>query len=411
MSTFLENVWSYSRLMMYMNKKNYNIALLVVLITLVIGADIAASSNLVSVTPEINIERECDESEAELTIRISIPKGTSISTMPDLLEELLSFYKGLWTGNDPIVDRILTTEENPTPMEIGTSTHAILGVDAIMAVSRAYHSVEERGFSIFPEDITVVSIEKFPLVFECLIDASKSKSKDNAEMRVQQYADSNLNSLKKAKLLSNLNMVSVALTSFRSQFSRFPNDLEELVSSGHQLLFPVNPFTGKTLKLSSGNGIGSIKYAMPSEGRFILTVFDDMNFPIRREFFAGPDNSVKGVLSNTVPTVGADVASYSTKEQIVRIYIYQIDQLINSFYETYQYLPRKIPHIEGQGFALVDYINPFTNSPISPIERMNEGQPGQYWYWIVNCNEYLLVGYGVGGRKVIEVHRKIVGNI
>ncbi len=397
--------------MFYLNDKKYGITVLVILITLAVGAEIAAASNQVSMTPEINIEHECDESEAELTIRIFIPKGTSISTMPDLIERLLSFYKGLWTGTDPIIGRIMTSGKNPTPVEIGDSTHAILGVDAIMSISRAYRSVEERGFSIFPEDVTVISIEKFPLVFECLIDGNANSSKDNEESRVQQYTDNNLNRLKKRKLVSNLNMVSAALVSFRSQHSRFPKDIQELISSGHQLLFPVNPFTNEVLKLAGANGIGTIKYAIPSEGRFILTVFDDLNLPIRREFFAGPDNSVRGVLSNTVPTVGPDAASYSSKEQIVRIYIFQIDQLINSFYETYQYLPRKIPHIEGQGFALVDYINPFTNQPISPIHRMNEGQPGLYWYWIVNSNEYLLVAYGVGGRKVIEIHRKIVGNI
>ncbi|MCD6217357.1 hypothetical protein J7L05_05810, partial [bacterium] len=80
-----------------MNGKIYRLTFLVVLIVLAVGTDIALASNHVSMTPEINIERDCDESEAELTIRISIPKGTSISTMPDLLERLLSFYKGLWT--------------------------------------------------------------------------------------------------------------------------------------------------------------------------------------------------------------------------------------------------------------------------------------------------------------------------
>jgi len=394
-----------------MNGKIYRLTFLVVLIVLAVGTDIALASNHVSMTPEINIERDCDESEAELTIRISIPKGTSISTMPDLLERLLSFYKGLWTCTDPIVDRIMTSGKNPVPVKLGDSTHAILGVDAIMSISKAYHSVEERGFSVFPEDVTVISIEKFPLSFECLIDGTTKGKNQDQESRVQKYMDDNLSRLKKKHLVRNLNTVSAALVSFRSQHSRFPNSLEELTNSGHLLISPINPYNNEVLKLNGEKGAGTIDYSTPSEGRFILTVFDEHNMPVRREFFAGPDNSVRGVLSNTVPTVGSDAASYTTKEQIVRIYVYQIDQLVNSFYETYRYLPRKVAHIEGQGFALLDYLNPFTNQPISPVLKMNKGQAGLYWYWIINSDEYLLVGYGVGGRKVIEIHRKIVGNI
>ena len=196
----MDNVWSYNGLMFYMNGKIYRLTFLVFLIVLAVGADIALASKQASMTPEINIERECDESEAELTIRISIPQGTSISTMPDLLERLLSFYKGLWTGTDPIVDRIMTSGKNPVPVKLGDSTQAVLGVDAIMSILKAYHSVEERGFSVFPEDVTVISIEKFPLSFECLIDGTTNGKNPDQESRIQQYMDDNLSRLKKSIL-------------------------------------------------------------------------------------------------------------------------------------------------------------------------------------------------------------------
>jgi hypothetical protein len=288
------------------------------------------------------------------------------------------------------------------------SSQAISGVDTILSVNRAFRQVEERGYVSFPEELTLVSSEKFPLQIKCLLNASSGKTVEDP--RVQEYSNLNKSAVKRKQITKNLNNMAVALVSFRSEFSRFPLDLTELKHSGHLQISIVNPYKNETLKFAGETGPGTISYSRPSEGRFALTSYDYIRNPIKRELIVGPDNSVRGVLSIKKPAE-AGSASFTKQEQTVRINIFQIGQLLNSFYETYHYLPKSISHIEAQGFGSVNFKNPFTNAPIDPSLKIDSGKPGQYSYWVIGEGEYLLVGFGQNGRKVIEVHRKFIGEL
>ncbi|MBU1024257.1 hypothetical protein KKB99_08255, partial [bacterium] len=304
--------------------KNTGLTILAVVVVVLQIQAVSHADDKVSMVPEINIQSECDQSEAELIIRISIAKGTSIDTQAELVGRLLSFYKGFWKGTDPIIDRIRKSQKNKQEYDLGNSADAVLGVDAIMSLSGAYMDVMERGLIFFPDDVVVISRERFPLIFDCLINNGKQDNNpEEPKVRVAQYSDVNRCQLERRQIDRNLNNLAVALVSFRSEFSRFPVDLRELRQSGHLLISVKNPFTNTALNFTGETGPGTINYSRPSEGRFILTVYDECSMPIRREFYAGPDNSVKGVLSLNKP-VTVDSQQFTKLEDVVRIYTFQV---------------------------------------------------------------------------------------
>jgi hypothetical protein len=362
--------------------------------------------------PEIHINRDCSQAEAEIVFQITIPSGTSISSLPNVIEKILSFYRGLWTGSDPIIRKALSPKDIPAIAEIISSSKALNGTNAIMKTIRAFREVEEQGYTAFPAAITVVSKEKLPLNSDCLLENTSKKSDksaSNIEKIISIYSKKNISEIRKQQINANLNNIAVALFSFRSQYSRFPTGLQELVSSGHLLLMPVNPYTGKILTFVNETGPGSIIFTKPSEERYILTGFDDLNLPIKREFLIRPDVPTMGTLARTKPAKEGSKA-FTKKEQSVRIYIFQISQLLNSFYETYDYLPRNITHIAAMGYARIYFTNPFTGKPIQPTNSMEKGPAGSYYYLLIGENSYIISGYGEGGREVIEIHRQFVNN-
>jgi hypothetical protein len=405
--------WSYFGFVLKLRKmlkhrRQRNILIFIILASVAAYGIPVVAHEMVKLDTEIRIDQNCDESEAELQIRVTIPVGTPLEAQADIIDQLMAFYKSLWTGKNPVLKAIIPQDRMSSATDMVRSSQAISGVDTILSVNRAFRQVEERGYVSFPEELTLISSEKFPLQIKCLLNSDSGKTVEDP--RVQEYSDLNKSAYKRKQLTKNLNNVAVALVSFRSEFSRFPVDLTELKHSGHLQISIINPYKNEVLKFDGETGSGTISYSRPSEGRFALTSYDYNNNPVKRELIVGPDNSVRGVLSIKKPAEEGS-ASFTKQEQTVRINIFQIGQLLNSFYETYHYLPKSISHIEAQGFGSVNFKNPFTNVPIDPSMKIDAGKPGQYSYWVIGEGEYLLVGFGQNGRKVIEIHRKFIGKL
>jgi hypothetical protein len=365
--------------------------------------------------PEIRINSNCSESEADLVIKLTIIKGTPIGDLPLVIEKVMSFYRDFWIGNDAVIKKILPSREKLRTDDIAPGSKAVSGVDAIVKLTLAFRDVEEKGLTAFPKDITIMSKETIPLYEECLLDGGsrnpKVKNKDsNLENRIPAYRNRNIAEQRDRKLNANSNSIAVALISFRNEFSRFPVSLEELKSSGHLLFNIINPFTNKPLSFRNENGPGTFTYSRPSEERYTLTAIGSNNLPIRRELIAKSDIPVRRLLSIKKPS-GDNSEPYTKQEQTVRIYIFQMGQFLDSFYQTYNFLPRNIAFIETQGFANLNFINPFTDRSIKPSSMINMGEPGSYYYILLGEDEYILGGYGQNGRKVIEIHRDFMTNI
>jgi hypothetical protein len=384
---------------------NNIVTFLLALIMVMSTFGISSAQSTVSVDMEIKIERDCADSEAECIIRVNIPAGTTVGTLPDVIAQLQELYKDLWTGKKSLpVD---SRSQGGTMENFGDEPgpEAVLGVDAIMEVMRAFHQVEEKGLSSFPESTTIISKEKFPLTIECLLTGNAN----DQNQKVKKFEQDNLLKFKREKLEQNLNYFAVTLVSFRSENNRFPVDLNELFQSGHVLIPLVNPFTNSRIDPKQGNITGNIIYSRPSDDHYLLTVFDTAKVPIRRELIVGKSTQIKGLLSYR--TFASDPTPFNSKERTVRIYTTQTSYLLNSFYEKNHYLPDNIPHIESQGFSYVNFINPFTGKPAKPSNNIKSGNPGDYSYWRTGDSEYLLIGYGTGGRKIIEIHHSFIGNL
>jgi len=388
--------------------------LLIILTILVLTPVLCYALSGIQFDPQIEINRDCSESEAELTIRMTIPQGTPIGELPSIIETLMAFYRDLWSGNDPTLKKIIPSKEKLQPEDIRAGSKAISGADAIIILNRAFREVEEQGLIAFPEDVPIIIRETIPLFEECLLNGGgknpNNQRTTNLDNRIPSYRSKNISDVRQKQLTANSNTIAVSIVSFRSENSRFPADLEELKSSGHLQIKITNPFTKKVLTFHNENGPGTFSYSRPSEEKYILTVFDAGNLPIRRELITRTDIPLRGVLSVTKPNDKSN-KPFTKQEQTARIYVFQIGQLLNSFYETNKYLPRNISHIEAQGFAYINFINPFTSQPIRPSKRIDKGAPGSYYYILLGEDEYILGGYGEDGRKVIEIHRKFMGNM
>ncbi|MEO7994362.1 MAG: hypothetical protein ABI743_08180 [bacterium] len=199
-----------------------------------------------------------------------------------------------------------------------------------------------------------------------------------------------------------------AVLSYRSELGELPQDLDTLVDAGHSLIALKSPVDqGAQWQVSDSRDRGGIAYerTSPSSGVLILTLLDG---GIRRLQVDTPPIQ-PGVASYGI--LGDKREEYTTKAQEVRRYAFQIAKLLELFYNENGYLPSTLSQMELQGFAFIGFSNPYvTGESAHQLANLSEPSPGDYYYYRISSNEFLLTAFGPDAQRLIFIRQPVASN-
>lgn len=192
-----------------------------------------------------------------------------------------------------------------------------------------------------------------------------------------------------------------SLLSYRSEQGELPRTLDDLIHSGHWLLALRDPVTGLAWEPTNARTPGSLHYerTAPHLGSVMLTQLSGRiqrlsveTPPIREQV------SATGLLGE---------GSFDPEAQQARRTAFQIAKLLELFYYEHGYLPSTVAQLELQGFAVVGYPNPYLGRPTRAVPGLAEANPGDFFYYRLSPTEFLLVGFGLEGERLITIRQPL----
>lgn len=99
--------------------------------------------------------------------------------------------------------------------------------------------------------------------------------------------------------------------------------------------------------------------------------------------------------------------AWTPAEQQTRRMVFQIAKLLELFHNEHGYLPSAVSQLELLGFAHVGFPNLLAGRYAMSISSPTERSPGDYFYYRTRSNEFLLVGYGTDGQRIITIRQPL----
>lgn len=192
-----------------------------------------------------------------------------------------------------------------------------------------------------------------------------------------------------------------SLLSYRSEKGELPPNLEALAEAGHLLLVLRDPVTGGIWHPMNSRQPGGLAYerGTPTTGVVLAT---PTNGPVRR---------LKVETAPLRPGVSAmgqlGEGAWTPAEQQTRRMVFQIAKLLELFHNEHGYLPGSVSQLELLGFAHVGFPNLLAGRYAMSISSPTERSPGDYFYYRTRSNEFLLVGYGADGQRIITIRQPL----
>jgi len=193
--------------------------------------------------------------------------------------------------------------------------------------------------------------------------------------------------------------VIAGLMSYRSEMGELPPDLQTLQESNHLLVPLHTPETPSAAAPGTVRERGSLYYERTAinVGLMVLTFSDGR---VDREILE--DQAPKPGIS---PGILAEQREDYTPEDLqVRRYVFQIGMLLKVFYHERGYLPSTVAHLELLGFAEFRFPNAFEpHRTARSLPDLSKPSPGDYYYYRVSPNEFILVGFGTDGKRILTM--------
>lgn len=232
--------------------------------------------------------------------------------------------------------------------------------------------------------------------------SSLSMQEGNLEARQDRLVPFGGNESRPNQLLDmNSRNVIASLLSYRSEKGELPADLESLASAGHILLSLRDPMT---------NGVWTPTNSLQPGG----LVYVRANASIGKVTVRPPLGAIRNLTVETAPIREGVSATgllgegqFSPEEQHTRRAVFQIAKLLELFYNQYGYLPSSVAQLELLGFAHVGFPNLLQGRIATGINSPLERSAGDYFYFKSATNEFLLIGYGLEGKRIITVRQPL----
>jgi hypothetical protein len=388
--------------MRFLAQNTSKLAGLVVLVLLLAGTPLVAQDWQDSFSVWVTYEELTgqDSGFGQIVFTLNIPMGTPLLAREAVINSALRALKEIWDVQS-VHEEIRGFLGPEIPDDIREAVSQVNGTSLILAITDAFNTVEDAGYSRFQGDVSISTTEKIALPLAPRTSMLRTQYPDAPRYYEWIVGGGSLGEEANSEtwIIASLVNFSAAILSFRSEFGRFPTSLAELNERGHLLISPINPYTNLPVQQVNHAVPGDITYQYVDQDKVELNTYilvNDQIDVVNREINL---NSSVG----SFDLLYRETTGLTENEKKVARYIFQISQILNEYYYKSGDLPYSIPQCESEGFAYVSFTNPYMGRDAAQAMSLAAIQPGDYRYNRVSGSEYFLAGYGEGGRQILTV--------
>jgi hypothetical protein len=192
----------------------------------------------------------------------------------------------------------------------------------------------------------------------------------------------------------NLGAIEFAFYTFTLEFEKPPENMADLVKSGHIMCDMLNPYTGEKAHLGE---LGEKPQAGGTYYRKNDTDWGELEcwyvHPNKPSTMRSMNVQMKKFTHEEMKKMAFN-PDLAREEQMTIVYLIQLDDAIETFNQKIGRMPVSLDEMSKIGDVNVSYINPFTGKPVKDSRELS---PGDYMFRTFESSgeeQYEVVGWG-----------------